>query len=320
MAASTAAAALAGASPGNRLLVGIHRQLTEAPTNDVEPAPNRDGTLLAFTGVAPDGRRAEIYVLEIATGTVSRVTFDGGNRTPSFCRADGVAACEQLLISGHWERDVKGTILAIDAEGAERRLVGPADGPDGAEGVPSQLPDGRIVYEARDPQGGIWCMNADGSGAMKLCGVSFQALRPRASPDGTRLAYHTESAGGKCYDLYVCDVPAPGTAGVRERRLTSESAEQGYPSFSPDGQWIAYQSKEDGGEFFDIWALKADNPAIRQQLTMDDVDQTQPCWLPDGSGIVYQSREGGSSVSNLWVLELHAYHPTPIEPRLADNG
>jgi Tol biopolymer transport system component len=320
LSAVIAASAPVAASAGNRLAIGVHRKLTEQPTNDVEPTASPDGTLLAFTGEAPDGRRAEIYVLELATGSVRRVTYDGGNRTPMFARADGSAPCDRILFSGHWERDPNGTILAIDAAGTGRQFIGPAGGLDGAEGVPDQLPDGRIVYDTQDPPRGIWCMNADGSGAARLTGICLQARRPRVSPDGTLIAYHTQSGMGTCADIHVCEVPAPGSVQVQERRITSESAPQGYPSFSPDGQWIVYQSKEDGGSFFDIWALRADNPAVRQQLTVDDVDQTQPCWLPDGSGIVYQSCEGGAAVSNLWLLELRADRPTPTGTRLADKG
>jgi Tol biopolymer transport system component len=285
-------------------VVGSHRRLAETETNDGQPTVDAEGRLVAFTGRAPAGRKADIYVLELSTGTVRQITFDGGNQTPAFCPLAARHPRGRILYAGHWRRGPKETILAIDTLGGGRELVGPQVGVDNTEGAPNHLPDGRVVYDTQDPQWGIWYMSEDGSGASKLSGISSRAQEPRVSPDGRWIAYHTQSPTGECYDIYVCNVPAPGESEATERRLTSESACQGGPSFSPDSRWIAYHSREDGGRFFDIWVLCLDDPSVRQQVTFENVDQMEPAWLPDGSGIVYRGTEGGESVSNLWLVEV----------------
>jgi Tol biopolymer transport system component len=295
----------------DRWIVGVHRRLAETATSDTQPMVNSDGTLVVFTAQACSAGMGDIYVLELATGAVRRLTFDSGNQTPSFCHADGATPCEKVIYSGHYEQGPNGTILAVDTSGNGPELVGPVAGAGNSEGVPNQLPDGRIVYQTQSPQWGIWYMNEDGTGATKLSDVSLRAQEPRVSPDGTRITYHTQSASGTCCDIYVCDVPAPGSTAVSEKRITSESAQQGCPSFSPDGEWIAYQSMEDGGQFFDIWVVKVDDPSVRQQITFEDTDQKRPCWLPDGSGIVYEARERGDALSKLWLVELGSGKPEP---------
>ena len=65
-----------------------------------------------------------------------------------------------------------------------------------------------------------------------------------------------------------------------------------FPSWSPDGTWIAYASDEAGN--LDIWKKPIDGgEAI--QITTGPYDESQPAWSPDGRQIAFYSdrEEGG---------------------------
>jgi Tol biopolymer transport system component/predicted Ser/Thr protein kinase len=74
-------------------------------------------------------------------------------------------------------------------------------------------------------------------------------------------------------------------------RLTFDPGLQSNPTFSPDGQFIAYSSDRSGN--FDIWVqqISGGNPV---QVTNNPAHDWQPDWSPDGKQIVLRSeRDGG---------------------------
>jgi Tol biopolymer transport system component/imidazolonepropionase-like amidohydrolase len=93
------------------------------------------------------------------------------------------------------------------------------------------------------------------------------------SPDGRRLAF---SALDK---LYVMDLP-----GGTPRRLTTDSVHEQVPTWSPDGQWIAYVTWTDQGGY--LQKIRADGRARGQRLTPEPAFYDHPVWSPDGQRIV----------------------------------
>jgi len=74
-------------------------------------------------------------------------------------------------------------------------------------------------------------------------------------------------------------------------RLTFDPGLQSGPTFSPDGQFIAYSSDRTGNS--DIWVqqISGGNPV---QVTNNPAHDWQPDWSPDGKLIVFRSeRDGG---------------------------
>ena len=65
-----------------------------------------------------------------------------------------------------------------------------------------------------------------------------------------------------------------------------------YPSYSPDGDWIAYMSNADGD--FDIYVM---SPSLgeRRKLTDAPGQDGQPVWSPDGRRIAFRSMRDGHS-------------------------
>ncbi len=61
------------------------------------------------------------------------------------------------------------------------------------------------------------------------------------------------------------------------KRLTNDPAIDEYPSWSPDGQWIAFHSNRDGD--FEIFIMRPNGSDLRQ-ITDNDIGDLEPAWSP----------------------------------------
>ncbi len=118
------------------------------------------------------------------------------------------------------------------------------------------------------------------------------------SPNGRQLAY---SAVGK-----VWTVELQGTNAGTPRRLTSATTREHSPSFSPDGQWVAFVTWSDSGAGH-LWKTRADGSGLPQRLTSEAATLSTPVWTPEGDRIVYTSQAaraglGGGPVSAMSEL------------------
>ena len=106
----------------------------------------------------------------------------------------------------------------------------------------------------------------------------------------------------------------PGQAPILHAMpLTSYSGRQGAPSFSPDGNQIAFPWTGDQGEAMHLYVklIGADTPL---RLTSDSHSDTAPAWAPDGKSIAF-ARLVGDNVT--------LYQIPPIggaERRIAEMG
>ena len=95
--------------------------------------------------------------------------------------------------------------------------------------------------------------------------------------------------------------------------ITNHPADDGFPSWSPDGTRIAFASDREGN--FDIYVMGSDGSG-QVRLTSDPADDVFPAWSPDGTAIAFETeRDGntevyvmGSDGSNPINL---TNHPTP---------
>ena len=72
--------------------------------------------------------------------------------------------------------------------------------------------------------------------------------------------------------------------------MTSEHAS--YPSWSPDGASIAFESTRDGDDS-EIYVMRLETTLI-VQLTDNDSSDGQPAWSPDGTRLVFVSERDGN--------------------------
>ena len=75
-------------------------------------------------------------------------------------------------------------------------------------------------------------------------------------------------------------------SGGKATRISSLSQDTAYPTWSPDGKTIAFQSYKSGK--FHIWAMNPDGSNVRQ-LTFGYYDDREPRYSPDGTQIAFSS-------------------------------
>jgi Tol biopolymer transport system component len=99
------------------------------------------------------------------------------------------------------------------------------------------------------------------------------------SPDGKQLAFVCDG------EIYTLD-----TDGIEQnvRRLTSDFVDDRYPTFSPDGEWLAFSSTRSGRADHDIYKLNLKTGEL-VQLTTSWTDDVAPAWSPDGATIVFSA-------------------------------
>lgn len=141
--------------------------------------------------------------------------------------------------------------------------------------------------------GGIYVMNADGSGQTHL---ALNGYDPAVSPDGTRILFMWSG------DVYVMNANGSGRV-----NLTQDPASDSDPRWSPDGTRIAFTSDRDGGGSSEIFVMNADgsNPV---NITHGPALASQASWSPDGTRIAFTSDRTG----DLEIFVMNADGSNPI--------
>jgi imidazolonepropionase-like amidohydrolase/Tol biopolymer transport system component len=82
--------------------------------------------------------------------------------------------------------------------------------------------------------------------------------------------------------------------------LTSGMAFDAQPRYSPDGEWIAFQSDRDGGE--NLWLIRSDG-SDTVQVTKGKANRIEsPEWTPDGDYLVVSKGGYRGALPKLWLV------------------
>jgi Tol biopolymer transport system component len=88
-----------------------------------------------------------------------------------------------------------------------------------------------------------------------------------------------------------------------------------WPTFSPDGKWIAVFIGE-AGRYGDYWVIPSDAGNARR-LTNDFAEGGAPAWTPDGKFLAFPSARAGSV--NLWRVAVSGGVPQVLTTGPGDN-
>jgi Tol biopolymer transport system component len=211
--------------------------------------------------ISPDGIRAtasivdlrtgvaDIWMVDLSTGTRSRFTTGPGDKFKAAWARDGSRIAYNTSNPGGSGYDI--LLRAVDGSGKEEKLASDATEFEIPLGFSSD--GGHLLFSKRkDERDDLWILPLSGDRTPRPF-VATPALEPTAqfSPNGRYVAYMSDEGGR--FDIYVAAFPGPGgpwqvsqNGGV-EPRWGRDGKELFF--FAPDNRLMAAQVKTDGASF-----------------------------------------------------------------------
>ena len=238
-----------------------------------------------FTGV-----NRHLWIADTQTGSARQITSGHTNET-----APAVAPGGARIAYASEEVDFDLTLITPDGR-SRRTMLATARN----EFDPAWSPAGDQFAFVTDRSGSIeiWTRSRDGQWERPVVtAADFGSSRTEAlgslgslafSPDGRTLAYQRGAEG--TWDLWLS--PVTGGTPVRLTSTTTATSNRPWrdaPTWSPDGEWIAYVDN-DAGKMALIKARVGTTERV--ELMQGAVAFSRPAWSPDGQWIATQNDDG----------------------------
>jgi TolB protein len=240
------------------------RQITHQGSISLSPRISPDGSRLAFSSMTKSGWDILMYSMDL-NRLLTFPKFGGTNLSPAWS-ADGTKIAFSSSRSGDPE------IYVVDPSGANLRRITSMKGPD-VSPVWNRKTGAQIAWvSGRTGLPQIYTMEADGTNTQRLTDQGY-AVSPAWSPNGQFLLFswirHYGPGAPGAEDIYLMDL-----ASKQWVQLTHDGGRNDFPSWSPDGRHVVFQSSRSGSE--QIWSMLADGTQ-QKQLTFSG-SNSQPNW------------------------------------------
>lgn len=243
-----------------------YQQITNVEAHNYYPVYSPLGGSIVYAS-NQNGGYFDLFLFIFQTSKLIRLTNNIGNViSPSFS-PDG-----KTILFANRAADGPTSLWTVDNTGENQNLLyaGPntivaADwSPDGQTIAFAMAVDRPDAYE-------IFLMNADGSNAQQLThGLDGIGGSLDWSPDGKHLLIYAGPSGDK--NIFRIDVAE------RTGAQLTNGGNNAASSYSPDGQWIAFNSLRNDDQA-DIYIMHADGSGMRQ-VTDNPEPDWQPQWEP----------------------------------------
>jgi Tol biopolymer transport system component len=331
---------LHGAAPQEeRDFLNRIRRLTVEGRRAGESYWSRDGRRLVFQSEREPGNPFyQIYVLDLATGEVTRVSPGAGKATCAFFHPDGRRI---LFSSTHRDprsSELQAAELAFRASGEQRRYawdydtamdiyvhtVGAADlvrltDAVGYDAEASYSPDGEwIVFAstrdayaraltdaeqktlATDPSyfAEIFLMRADGTGVRRLTATPGYDGGPFFTHDGSRIVWRRFDEQGLIADIWTMRPD-----GSDARQVTNFGSMSWAPYEHPSGEYILFASNKFGFDNFELFMVDPLGTREPVRITHSDGFDGLPVPSPDGTTLAWTSSRSGGGAGQIFLAD-----------------
>ena len=186
-------------------------------------------------------------------------------------------------------------------------------------------PDGQTI--AFDMLGDVYTMPISGGTATNIASGMAWEMQPRFSPDGSRIAFTSDRAGGD--NIWTMDVD-----GENKKQVTKESFRlTNNPTWSPDGQFIAARKHFTTSRSLgvgEIWLYhKSGGSGVQLVKKPSEAHQKElgePMFSPDGRHIYYTQNTTSGPIfeyaqdSNKQIFQIKRYDMETGEIDVAAGG
>jgi len=297
VATASATAVVAQQTPssadGERAFLSRVRRLTVEGRRAGEGYWSPDGKRLVFQSEREPGNPFyQIYVLDLSSGDVKRISPGLGKTTCAFFRP---GSDEILFASTHGDPRSKAwqdEELAFRATGKERRYAWDYD----AE---------MDIYAYHEKTGALSRLttskgyDAEGSYSPDGTWIAFSSIRDAYN----RPLDETERKQLETDPSYFAEIYIMRADGSDQRRLTRVSGYDGGPFFTHDGQRIVWRRFDERGLIADVWTMKLDGSDARQ-ITDFSAMSWAPYEHPSGEYFIFASNKLGFENFELFMVDV----------------
>ena len=272
------------------------RMITQG-ADDYWPCFSPDGRTVLFSRTADNGQ-ASLYVVPAGGGEARKLAG-----IPATISATRAAWSKSGAIAFTGETGGQSAIWVANADGGSAHAVPtPADGSQELV-YPSWYPDGAHVA-AMDGKNLVIRRVELANGTTSLATDHAQVLTgmPSVSPDGKLIAFAGQKNAGQPYNqeenvIWLVD------AGGKLSTLEAKPIQGRAPVWSPDGQYISFESDRGPGGQYAIFIIKRDGTGLTQ-VTDYALNATHGVFSPDGRHMVFAAADPASERTRIGIVDL----------------
>lgn len=233
------------------------------------PRLSPDGTRIAYS--ATINNNTDIYILDIASGFISRVTNAVEKDSAPSWSPNG----QRLAFESFRDGNLEIYITNVDGTNQIRLTNDPAGD---TNPVWSPVSDEITFISGRFGNSDLFLLSPNGV-VSTLTTSPAPDNTPSWSPDGSSIAFQT-------FEGELSNICLIGRDGLNQTCITPYLSEYSTPSWSGDGQWIAYHDQKAIQLFnrFSGSAIQLSQPGIAPRGAI--------AWAPDGLRLVFQAQAG----------------------------
>ena len=277
-------------------------RLTTGAGPDTEAAVSRDGTRLAFTAKS-EHVRTWLFPFDLSRSRLSGhgkpITSSGGRAVVPTLSRDGKKLAFGVERTGSWELWQKSLV-----DGHEAPIITDEYVRDSAQ----WSPDGaHLAYQREKPdehQLMMWSADTRIEEPLASMSATGWQLVSDWSPDGKALLV-SQGTDTHLFEVWLVPIADAPHAETAAKKIISSPTSNVYQAhFSPDGQWIAFETAADTPTGVDsaVYVTRAaGGPWIR--LSHGKNWDDKPRWSPDGKTIYFIS--GRSGFFNVWGVHFN---------------